>query len=84
MNNQSISDLFIDAMARLRELDQYTGNDEPMRHHVRMLKGCAERGIEDACNNAIRLAQLARDLPKESRDIAAEAVKAATTKGAGQ
>lgn len=83
MSNQSISDLFIDAMARLRELDQHTGNDEPMRHQVRMLKECAERGIEDACRSAIGLAHLARDLPKESRDIATEAVKAATKKEPG-
>lgn len=84
MSIQSISDLFIDAMACLRDLDQHTGNDEPMRHQIRTLKQYAERSIEDACRNAIGLAHLARGLPKESRDIAAEAAKAATTKEPGQ
>jgi hypothetical protein len=78
--SDSIADRFIVTMARIRELDAHTGNEEPMRHQVRMLKHECEEIIDSAIRSAWRIANHAHGLPKDAKEARDEAVKAATTK----
>lgn len=77
--SESIADRFITTMARINSLDAHTGNEEPMRHQVRMLKHECEQIIDDAIRSAWRIANHAHCLPKEAKAACDEAVKAAAT-----
>lgn len=78
--SDSIADQFIITMAAIRELEQFTGNHEPMRHEVRELKQNAEQVLDDAIRCAWRIATSAKRVPKEAKIAADEAVKTATAK----
>lgn len=71
---KSIADQFIETMAALRDIEPT--NDEPMRHQMRTIRRIAELSIENALRNAWELAYYARNLPKESKAITDEALKA--------
>jgi hypothetical protein len=74
----SIADRFIDTMAAIRELEALSSPDQPMWFQVNQLQMHAERVLDNAIRSAWEIAHTAKRIPKEAKQAANEAVKAAT------
>ncbi len=57
---ESTADRFIEVMAKIKDLDSLISTDQPMRHEIRELKQAANQILDDAINNARRVASAAK------------------------
>jgi hypothetical protein len=55
----------VDALARVRAIDEDMDNDHPMRHNVRSMKRAAEQILADAMRQAADIAYQAKQLIKD-------------------
>ena len=65
MSSESLADRAVAALAEVKAMGQGLDSDHPMRHAVRELKSVATQVLDDALNEAIRLAYLSERMVKD-------------------
>lgn len=65
----SLADRFIAVMAKIDQIERGVDNDNPHRYPIRNMKRHAEKVIFDALGSAFDIAENARVLKDEIRDL---------------
>jgi len=68
---ESLADRFVAVMAEVNVIEDGVDNDNPHRHPIRAMRHAAQKAIFDALTTAHDLANAARVLKNEIRDLGA-------------
>lgn len=66
---ESTADRFIDVMAKIKDLEKLTSNEEPMRHEIRQMRQVANQILDDAITHANRIVDTAKSVHETVKEI---------------